>query len=103
MSLKNVETQRHRLRRLRILQTLQLNRPNAMGDGLIRQVLKSDIDLAFTQSTIRKGLEYLEGRKLVTIESQDGALWIVKISADGIDYLDGLGDDIDGVARPSEF
>jgi len=103
MSLQKMEAERHRLRRLRILQALQMNRPNPMGDGLIGQVLKQDVDLEFTQSSIRKGLEYLEGRGLVTIVSQSDERWVVRISADGIDYLDGHGADIPGVARPSDF
>lgn len=103
MSLIDVEAQRNRLRRLRLLQTLSMNRPHPMGDGLIRQALKADIDLAFTQSSIRKGLEYLQGRSLVEFVTQTEDVWVAKITPDGIDYLEGHGADIAGVARPSEF
>ena len=48
MSLNQLEVQRLRLKRLRVLQTLDLVRPETCGDLLIVQSLKGDADLALT-------------------------------------------------------
>lgn len=103
MSLHDLEIQRHRLRRLRILQVLSQNRPDPIGDGLISRCLRHDVDLAFTQTNIRNSLDYLFERKLVTITLRTETRWMAKISADGVDFLDGLGPKIEGVAHPEEF
>lgn len=103
MSLTDLETQRDRLRRLRILQVLQQNRPEPVGDGLIGRCLREDIDLGFTQSNIRNNIDYLSERGLVAITLRTPERWIAKISANGVDFLDGLGTKIDGVAHPEEF
>ncbi|MDF1622511.1 MAG: hypothetical protein P1V33_03455 [Pseudohongiella nitratireducens] len=103
MGLNELESQRHRLRRLRILQTLSQNRPEPVGDGLIAQVLRSDVDLSFTRSNIRNSLDYLSERGLVTITLRTEDRWVAKISADGVDFLDGFGERHHGVAHPDEF
>ncbi|GJM12782.1 MAG: hypothetical protein DHS20C12_11850 [Pseudohongiella sp.] len=103
MSLQDLEAQRHRLRRLRILQTLYMGRPNPMGDGLILQALKGDYDLSFSQSIVRNALDYLEDVNLVQLLKRESDLWVAKISSNGIDYLDGLSDPLPGVAQPGDF
>ncbi len=103
MSLNDLETQRTRLRRLRILQVLSQNRPDPIGDGLIHRCLRNDVDLAFMQSNIRNSLDYLAERKLVTITLRTDERWMAKISADGVDFLDGFGPKFEGVAHPEEF
>lgn len=103
MSLIEMETQRHRLRRLRILQVLSQNRPDPIGDGLISRCLRHDVDLNFTQLNIRNSLDYLFERGLVFITLRTAERWMAKISADGVDFLDGIGPKIEGVAHPEEF
>lgn len=103
MSLNELEIQRHRLRRLRILQVLSQNRPDPIGDGLINRCLRHDVDLGFTASNIRNSLDYLLERGLVIITLRTEERWMAKISANGIDFLDGLGPKIEGVAHPEEF
>lgn len=103
MSLMELETQRERLRRLRILQVLSQNRPDPIGDGLINRCLRHDVDLSFTQTNIRNSLDYLAERRLVAITLRTDERWMAKISADGSDFLDGLGPKFEGVAHPEEF
>ena len=103
MSLQQLDLERKRLQRMRVLQTLYNNRPNTTGDGLLRQALKHDIDLGFTHNSIRKSLDYLEQRKLVEITDRTDQAWMAKITADGIDHIDGIGPDVPGVAKPDEF
>lgn len=103
MTIDKIEANRKRLRRLRVLQTLQYGRPEPMGDGLCNTSLKGEVDLGMTVARIRIIFDYLEQRGLLIIVSRDSNAWIAKITADGVDYLDGMGDDLDGVARPDEF
>lgn len=103
MSLNDLETQRHRLRRLRILQVLQQNRPDPIGDGLIRRCLRDDTDLGFTESNLRNSLDYLAELGMVSITLRNDERWMAKISVKGVDFLDGLGEKPAGVAHPEEF
>ena len=103
MSLLDLETKRKRLQRLRVLQTLNLARPSSMGDGLVKSALIDDVDLDFTHASIRNSFDYLEMRGFVEILQKGKDVWVAKITADGVDYLDGLGKDVEGVARPDEF
>lgn len=103
MASNELERKRLRLRRLRILQVLQMNRPDPVGDGMLNSVLQDDTDLAFTKPTVRKAVEYLSGRGLVEVLSKENDRWMIKLTPNGIDYVDGFGDDIEGVARPQEF
>lgn len=102
MSLNQIEVQRMRLKRLRILQTLDLVRPETCGDLLIVQSLKDDTDLALTITDVQRALDYLSGCGLVDAKKQ-GNNWLAKITVKGVDYLHGLGEDLAGVARPQEF
>lgn len=103
MGLNDLETQRHRLRRLRILQVLQQNRPDPIGDGLIGRCLRDDIDLGFTGPNIRNSLDYLSELGMVTITLRTEERWMAKIAVKGVDFLDGIGEKPAGVAHPEEF
>lgn len=103
MSLMDLETQRQRLRRLRILQVLSMNGIDPIGEGLILKCLSADEDLAFTADNIRSNLDYLEERRLVHITLRTTDRWIAKLSANGRDFLEGIGPKIEGVAHPEEF
>lgn len=109
MNMMKLQAQRDRMKRLRVLQVLDQVRPQSIGHGMILKVLEDEPDLELTSISVKQALDYLEQRNLVVITSKanpavDGpGPWMAKISADGIDYLDGHGDDIAGVARPQEF
>lgn len=103
MSLNDMETQRHRLRRLRILQVLQQNRPDPIGDGLLGRFVREDTDLGFTQLNIRNSLDYLAELDMVRITLRTEERWMAKIAVKGIDFLEGVGDKPQGVAHPEEF
>lgn len=98
----NLEVQRHRLRRLRILQQLYNNRPEQMGDGILYQILKGDPELDPTPVGVRRSLDYLADRKFVSITKR-GSSWLVKITADGVDYLEGDDPGLPGISHPDEF
>ncbi|MBW8034206.1 MAG: hypothetical protein FVQ79_00630 [Planctomycetes bacterium] len=101
--MSNLELQRNRLRRLRVLQILYSDRPEMIGEGMIFQLLRQDADLDPTQDGVRRSLDYLEQRGYVQITNKDSKIWIAKITADGVDYLEGPDPGVQGMAHPSEF
>jgi hypothetical protein len=90
-----------RMLRLRVLQALDWGRPQPLGRRLISRALSQDTDLDLTDPSLRRALAYLTA--VGAAESGDGQGELYKITPDGIDYLDGDGDGIEGVARPVEW
>ncbi len=103
MSLTDMEAQRKRLSRLRILQVLALNGTEPTGEGLIGKCLRHDEDLGFTAAGIRSHLDYLGELGFVLITLRTEERWVAKLSAKGRDFLDGLAERPAGVAHPDEF
>lgn len=101
----DIKANQDRLKRLRVLQILDQVRPEQISESLVTSALKNDRDLNLDTVDIRKALDYLQQRDLATLCKGriNSDPWLAKITADGIDYLDGHGDDIAGVARPQEF
>lgn len=99
MAVENREIIRKKLRRLRILQALQLNYPQPITEKLVAQTLSEESDLHLTTITLRQELDYLHELNLLRREVEDD-VWCAKLLPLGVDYLDGLGDDLNGVARP---
>jgi hypothetical protein len=87
-----------RMLRLRVLQALNWGGPAPMGASLISVALTEDADLDLSEPSIRRAAYYLVERHLAAVDA-DGLLW--RITADGVDYLAGDGDGIEGVARPA--
>lgn len=84
-----------RMLRLRVLQALDLGRPQPMGASLISMALAEDTDLDLSEPAIRRALAYLTEAGLARAQ---GEAWM--ITAEGIDYLGGDGEGVAGVARP---
>ncbi|NKB37874.1 MAG: hypothetical protein GKR93_12030 [Gammaproteobacteria bacterium] len=102
--MSHVEYIRNRLRRLRILQTLYNQRPEVLGEGILFQELKQDPDLNATPEGVRRSLDYLNDRRLAEIEKVNkGRTWTARITADGVDYLEGDDPDIPGISHPDDF
>ncbi|MDD2815417.1 MAG: hypothetical protein PHP00_06715 [Thiotrichaceae bacterium] len=99
MTTENREVSRKKLRRLRILQALQLNYPQPITEKLVSQTLSDESDLHLTTIAMRQELDYLHELSLIRREVEDD-VWCAKLLPMGVDYLDGLGDDLNGVARP---
>jgi len=84
-----------RMLRLRCLQALDLGRPRPMGLQLIGLALSTDADLDLGEPSLRRALTYLAECALAAVT---GDAW--RITAAGIDYLNGDGDQVVGIARP---
>lgn len=90
-----------RMLRLRVLQALSWGGPAALGLSLIAVALQSDTDLDLSEPSIRRALAYLtDPARALACESAPG---LYRISANGIDYLEGAGLDCVGVARPQDW
>jgi len=98
----SAEVERHRLRRLRLLQTLASAYPDALTDRVLLSFARQDPDLIPTLALIRRSLQYLHDRGLAAIVTREPT-WIARALPDGIDYLEGPDPGIEGIRHPSEF
>jgi hypothetical protein len=88
-----------RLLRLRCLQALSWGGPAPLGLSLISTALAEDTDLDLSEPSLRRALAYLaDPARRLACETHPG---LYRITAAGTDYLEGSGDGIEGVARPS--
>ncbi|HCU54327.1 MAG TPA: hypothetical protein DIC36_08655 [Gammaproteobacteria bacterium] len=82
-----------------VLIELKLHRPYPITDAKLREQLNDlDPDYRFTELSLRQAVDYLSGHGLVEYQSEAG-VWGVKITSQGIDYLDGFGAALPGVHR----
>ncbi len=56
-----------------------------------------------TQIEIRKGMDYLEERKLITIEDRHRPVWFAKINRYGVDIVEYTLPVEPGIARPRKW
>lgn len=96
------EKQRNRMRRLRILQQLEAIAPNSLSEDTLLSVVAQDPDLEPTSNKIKRSLSYLRDLDLIELQSKVQP-WSARIKAKGLDYLEGDGTDIQGIAHPEEF
>jgi hypothetical protein len=106
MSHKAKELRRKALRRGAVLLQLNNAHPSVMSDMALSEQFRisyPDPDWHMPRMEIKKHVDYLAGHGLVEYSSADGAdsgaLWMTKITARGMDYLDGIGTELAGVSR----
>jgi len=98
----SIDTQLKRIQRLRLLQKINSHDPDPVSDqGLFNVLMREDTDLGFTKRIIRQHLSYLHELGFVRVE-KDEAAWAATIRPFGVDYLDGLREDQEGIARSTE-
>jgi hypothetical protein len=94
------ELKRLAVMRCRVLQLLKRFDPEPVLDSrAVTELSITDADLDFDVTGVRKAFKYLSGHGLASAERQ-GNQWAAQISSTGIDYLYGVGNVLDGVARP---
>ncbi|MES9873140.1 MAG: phage protein Gp27 family protein [Candidatus Sedimenticola sp. 6PFRAG7] len=80
---------RDKLRRLRVLQQLQQNHPNPMGEKALLNALRADPDLASTLELVRGTLRYLYDYNLIKLLSVPKTDWLAgRITDDGLRWLE---------------
>lgn len=88
--------------RWRILKVLDAGRPAAVSEVVVLQVMQ-DSSLPVTPHGLRRELDYLEDRKLVTISGRDTPVWSAELTHYGVDIVEYTVDCFPGIARPKKW
>ena len=88
--------------RWRILQTLNVGRPLGVSEQVILNVL-ADSSLRVTVLDVRRELDYLRDRNLVTISGEERGVWLAELNADGVDVVEYTTEAPSGVSRPRRW
>jgi len=93
------------LRRGRVLQRLSLEDPYSVNDAALLTALKVyDSELKIVSlKELRQILKYLHGHGLCVLIANNymdsNTPWVALITSQGIDYLSGIGETLEGVER----
>lgn len=101
MDKHQVEKTQREVLRWRILQTLNISAPYDLGEDILMQVAGSDRPL--TQFDIRRQLDYLETRGLLTTSNRESPTWDAKLTRHGVDLVEYEIDCEPGIARPRKY
>lgn len=85
-----------------ILSALYAAQPIGTSEAVIKNAIEPVI-LDLTLLEIRKELDYLAERDLVTVSHRDGPIWTAKINRHGIDVVEYTVDCLPGIARPKQW
>lgn len=98
----DIEKARREETRWRILKVLDAGRPLSMPETLILRTLH-DVSMPVTPHALRRELDYLEDRKLVTITGKDGPTWQAELTHYGVDIVEYTTECFPGIARPKKW
>lgn len=85
-----------------ILRTLHAAQPSGLSEVMIRNVIEPVV-LDVTSNDIRRELDYLAERELVTLTYRESPVWRAKINNHGIDIVEYTVDCRPGIARPKKW
>ena len=85
--------------RWRLLKALDAGRPHSVTEALLLAVL-DDVHLTVTELELRRELDYLRDRGLVTIKGEADNDWQADLTRDGIDVVEYTVEVEPGIARP---
>lgn len=88
--------------RWNILNTLHKAAPYSYSEVLLLDVMRG-IYPDSTQDEVRKHLDYLEARELVTLTKQPSGLWFSDIDRYGVDIVEYTVECEPGIARPPRY
>ncbi|HEU4601565.1 MAG TPA: cytoplasmic protein [Steroidobacteraceae bacterium] len=88
--------------RWRILRALDAGRPGAVSETILFRVLK-DIKLPISPKGLRRELDYLRDRELITIVDEDGPTWSAELTRIGVDVVEYTVPCDAGIARPPKW
>jgi hypothetical protein len=87
--------------RWRVLAALNAGRPKAVTESLILRIVQ-DVSLPATMLGLRREFEYLEKRKLITV-NRGGSTWLAELTTVGIDLVEYTIPVEPGIARPERY
>ena len=88
--------------RWQILAAVNAGAPYPVAEPLILSAIQS-IPIECTALELRRQLDYLEDRKLVTLERHEGAPWTASLTRHGTDVVDYTIAVEPGIARPKKY
>lgn len=88
--------------RWRILKALDAGRPLSVSELVIMDVLQ-DSALPITPHGLRRELDYLEDRKLVTLTNKARPVWSAELTHYGVDLVEYTVECFPGIARPQRW
>lgn len=88
--------------RWRILRVLDAGRPLPVSESVIWRVLQ-DINLPITPHGLRRELDYLRDRKLITVMDEDQPTWSAELTRYGVDIVEYTIPCEAGIARPKKW
>ena len=99
----DLDKERRELARWQILQTLHVAGRAGASETLIFNVLHG-ASLHLTHDEVRRQLDYLEERELVTVVGRDSApIWVAHLTRDGTDVVEHTVACDPGIARPKKY
>lgn len=90
---------RHETMRWLLLLTLNISRPNEAPSGMLLSVMKGVYKDA-THLEVKRELDYLQGRDLVSLRTDPLGLVFAKLERYGIDIVEYMVDCEPGISRP---
>lgn len=97
----DLEKARRRETRWYILRTLYAAQPVGTAEAIILSTVREVVP-DITDLELRRDLDYLEQRKLISVERQR-PVWFAKINRHGIDLVEYEVDCEPGIARPAKW
>lgn len=88
--------------RWRILRVLDAGRPRAVSETLILRAMQ-DIELPVTPHGLRRELDYLRDRGLITIRGKEEPTWLAELTRYGIDVVEYTIPCEPGISRPRKW
>jgi hypothetical protein len=85
----------------RILQALYLGQPFGLNEAVV-QAIVSDIFQTATEIEVRRELDYLEERGLITIGDKHRQAWFAKLTRGGVDVFERTVPCDPGIRLPKE-
>lgn len=85
-----------------ILLTLNNARPVGAYEAVVLSVAQSEYPDA-TPLELRREMDYLDDRKLVTIDKQPSGKWFAELTRHGVDVTEYTVDCDPGIARPKKY
>lgn len=102
MDRDTLDKQRREVLRWRILQTLNIGRPYPVSEDILYQTV-AGADMPVTQHDVRKELDYLRIRDLLTVHGQGSPQWSAELTRYGVDLAEYAIDCEPGIARPVKY
>lgn len=85
-----------------ILQALYAAQPMGVSESIVKNAIEAVI-LDVTLVEIRRELDYLAERELVTVTHKDMPAWFGKINNHGVDIVEYTVECRPGIARPKKY